>query len=123
MDHLPCELSSLESKHFAADLLAGLGEDEEGFLSEAQEERLGELAAEVVNSLCENEASFLVQGACTRKQRREGEEETCLDKCFTVVKFFASLDADSKTRLADCLGSNLSVLNAQCDAACAEVKR
>ena len=39
------------------------------------------------------------------------------------MKYFASLDADSKTRLADCLGSNLSVLNAQCDAACAEVKR
>ena len=65
----------------------------------------------------------MARASCTRKHRREGEEETCLDKCFTVVKYFASLDADSKTRLADCLGSNLSVLNAQCDAACAEVKR
>ncbi len=129
MDHLPCELSSLESKHFAADLLAGLREAEDeaegeaAFLSEEQEHRLGELACEVVNSLCENEASCLAQGAAARKQRREGEEETCLDKCFTVVKHFASLDAGSKTRLADCLGSNLSVLNAQCDAACAEAKR
>jgi len=52
----------------------------------------------------------LARASCTRKHRREGEEETCLDKCFTVVKYFASLDADSKTRLADCLGSNLSAL-------------
>ena len=52
----------------------------------------------------------MARASCTRKHRREGEEETCLDKCFTVVKYFASLDADSKTRLADCLGSNLSAL-------------
>jgi condensin complex subunit 1 len=110
---VPAEFSQLEEKKFAKDLVRDLSEDEEE--DEAKKKKVNRIATEVVTELCEREAVCLADTT--------SDESDVLSKTFTVVKHLTSVSHDNKTRLADCLGSNLSVLNATIDANCADLKQ
>ena len=129
-------MEDLERKRVVKDVLSeeeereeGREEEEEGsYVVDAKE--LERLACQVVSDLCENEAICLGQNlkqkrhtnAKEEEEEREEEEATVLDKTYTVVKHFSKVSNENKTRIADCLGSNLSVLNATVDATCADMK-
>ena len=113
---VPLELDALEKKRIAFDLLLDDDDDDE------KKSSVNALASELVKELCENEATWLGQGGKLGGYDAPSERDP-LSKALTVVKHFGDVSKDNKVRVADCLGSNLSVLNATIDATAAEVKQ
>ena len=149
--HVGMSMEDLERKRVVKDVLSEEEEEEEEEEERVEEgshavdaKELERLACQVVSDLCENEAICLGQNlkqkrhttsasaknAKKEKEEREDDEDededeeeaTVLDKTYTVVKHFSKVSNENKTRIADCLGSNLSVLNATVDATCADMK-
>ncbi|QDZ24827.1 subunit 1 of condensin complex [Chloropicon primus] len=102
---VPLELVELERKQYGMDLRKERGEEVDG------------LASQLVKELCENEAT------CLAHEVGEDKGEGVLSRTLTVVKHFKEVGRDNKVRVADCLGSNLSVLNATIDATTADIKQ
>ena len=114
-------LDDLETKRWARDALADQAQDDD---DDAASERLRRaadaLANEAAQELCENEAACLA--GKPRARGDDAEALSTLDKAFTATKHFRMLSGACKTRLADALASNLSVLNAAIDAACHDAR-